>query len=103
MIEVYVEEFATREIPVKIRFRGRLAASLRLKAARTIPERVAVMGYKSRINDVNVVYTEEVDLEAIAASLTRRVALKQTEDILKFRDHQDVELQLEVEARGAKK
>ena len=103
MIEVYVEEFATREVPVKIRFRGRLAAPLRLKSAKVVPDRVIVMGYKSQINDIDVVLTEEVDLDGITASQTRRIALKQTRDILKFRDHRDVELQLEIEERGARK
>lgn len=103
MIEVYVEEFATREVPVKIRFRGRLPERLKLKAARVLPDRVMVMGYKSQINDIDVVLTEEVDLNEIGQSLTRRIALKQTRDILKFRDHRDVELQLEIEDRGTKK
>ena len=61
------------------------------------------MGYKSQINDIDVVLTDEVDLDEISASLTRRLALKQTRDILKFRDHRDVELQLEIEDRGARK
>jgi YbbR domain-containing protein len=103
MIEVYVEEFATREVPVKIRFRGRLKPPLVLKEARVIPDRVTVMGYKSQINGIDVVMTEEVDLNEISQSLTRRLALKQTRDILKFRDQRDVELQLEIEVRGAGK
>lgn len=103
MIEVFVEEFATRELPVKIRFRGRLAPQLRLKSARVVPDRAVVMGYKSQINDIDAVWTEDVDLEAVKASLSRRLGLKQTPDILKFRDHRDVELQLEIEERGQKK
>lgn len=103
MIEVYVEEFATREVPVKIRFRGRLPAHLRLTSAKVVPDRVIVMGYKSQVNDIDVVLTEEVDLSGITASQNRRLALKQTRDILKFRDHRDVELQLEIEDRGAGK
>jgi len=103
MIEVYVEEFATREVPVKIHFRGRLKPPLVLKEARVIPDRVTVMGYKSQINDIKLVMTEEVDLSEIGQSLSRRVALKQTRDILKFKDRRDVELQLEIEDRSAKK
>jgi YbbR domain-containing protein len=103
MIEVYVEEFATREVPVRIRFRGRLAAPLRLKSAKVFPDRVIVMGYRSQVGDIDVVLTEEVDLDGITASQTRRIALKQTRNILKFRDHRDVELQLEIEEHGAKK
>jgi hypothetical protein len=61
------------------------------------------MGYKSQVGDIDMVLTEEVDLDGITASLTRRLALKQTRDILKFRDHRDVELQLEIEEHGARK
>jgi YbbR domain-containing protein len=103
MIEVFVEEFAMREVPVKIRFRGRLPLNLKLKSAKVIPDRVTVMGYKSQINDIAVVLTDEVDLDQVSASLSRRLALKQTRDILKFRDRPDVELQLEIEDRGAGK
>ena len=103
MIEVFVEEFATRELPVKISFRGRLAPPLRLKSAKTIPDRVVVMGYKSQINHIDAVLTEEVDLDGVNASLSRRLLLKQTPDILKFRDQRDVELQLEIEDRGQKR
>jgi len=103
MIEVYVEEFATREVPVKVRFRGRLPGQLRLRSAKVVPERVTIMGYKSQINDIDVVLTEEVDLDTVTGSETRRIILKQTRDILRFRDYRDVELQLEVEDRGLKK
>ena len=103
MIEIYVEEFATREIPVKIRFHGRLPTPLRLKSAKVVPDRVTIIGYKSQINGIDVVLTEEVDLGGVNRSLNRRIALKQTPDILKFRDTRDVELQLEIEERGAKK
>lgn len=103
MIEVYVEEFAMREVPVKIRFRGRLPLQLKLKSAKVIPDRVTIMGYKSQINDIEVVLTDEVDLATIGKSQSRRLALKQTRDILKFRDHPEVELLLEIEDRGARK
>jgi YbbR domain-containing protein len=103
MIEVYVEEFATREVPIKIRFRGRLPSQLKLKSAKVVPDRVTIMGYKSQINGIDAVWTEEVDLAGISQSLSRRLTLKQTRDILKFRGHPEVELQLEIEDRSAKK
>jgi YbbR domain-containing protein len=103
MIEVFVEEFAMREVPVKIRFRGRLPLNLKLTSAKVVPDRVTIMGYKSQINGIDVVLTDEVDLDQVSTSQSRRLALKQTRDILKFRDHPDVELQLEIEDRGARK
>ena len=103
MIEVFVEEFAIREVPVKVRFIGRLPAPLRLKSSKVVPERVTIMGYKSQVNDIDAVLTEEVDLGGITKSQNLKLALKQTRDILKFRDYREVELQLEIEERGAKK
>jgi len=103
MIEVYVEEFATKDVPIKIRFRGRLPEPLKLKAARVVPDRVTIIGYKSQINGIDVVLTEEVNLNEVGQSLTRLIALKQTRDILKFKDRRQVELQLEIEDRSAKK
>jgi hypothetical protein len=50
-----------------------------------------------------MVMTEEVNLEEIGASQKRKVSLKQTRNILKFRDRRDVELFLEIESLTAKK
>jgi YbbR domain-containing protein len=103
MIAVYVEEFDTKELPVKIHFRGRLPAALKIKEARVIPDRVTIIGYKSQLGDITMVHTEDVNLDEIGASQKRRVALKQTRNILKFRDRRDVDLLLEIESIPAKK
>jgi hypothetical protein len=97
MIEVYVEEFASKEVPIKIRFRGQLREPLKLKEAKIVPDRVTIIGYKSQINDIDVVLTEEVNLDEIEQSLKRKITLKQTRNILKFIDHRDVDLFLEIE------
>jgi YbbR domain-containing protein len=101
MIEVFVEEFAAKELPVRVRFRGQLREPLKLKEARVVPDRVTIIGYKSQLGNIGVVYTEEVDLGEIEASQKRAVALKQTRTILKFRDRRDVELLLEIESAPA--
>jgi YbbR domain-containing protein len=103
MIEVHVEEFDTKEVPVKIHFRGQLPAPLKMREAKIIPDRVTIIGYKSQLSDITVVLTEEVNLDEIVASQTRKVALRQTRNILKFRDHRDVDLLLEIEGIPAKK
>jgi len=102
MIEVYVEEFDAKELPVKIRFRGQLPEPLRLKGYKSIPDRVTIIGYKSQLNGISVVFTEEVDLDGVGASLTRAVALKQSKNILKFRDRRDVDVVLEIEPAAVK-
>jgi YbbR domain-containing protein len=103
MIEVYVEEFDTKELPVKIRFRGQLKKPLKMKEAKVIPDRVTIIGYKSQLSNITVVLTEEVNLDEIMESQKRKVALKQTRNILKFRDRRDVDLLLEIESIPAKK
>jgi len=96
MIGVYVEEFDTKELPVRIRFRGQLKEALKMKEARVVPDRVTIIGYKSQLDGITVVMTEEVNLDEIMSSQKRRIALKQTRNILKFRDHRDVELIMEI-------
>ena len=103
MIEVYVEEFDTKEVPVKIRFRGQLKDTLKLKEAKVIPDRVTIIGFKSQLSDITMVMTEEVNLNEIEESQKRKVALKQTRNILKFRDRRDVDLLLEIENIPVKK
>jgi YbbR domain-containing protein len=103
MIEVYVEEFDAKELPVKIRFRGHLQEPLKMKEAKVIPDRVTIIGYKSQLGNITEVLTEEVNLDEIGASRKLKVALKQTRHILKFRDRRDVELLLEIESKPAKK
>lgn len=102
MIEIFVEEFDTKELPVKIRFRGQLKETLKLKEAKVIPDRVTIIGYKSQLGNITVVLTEEVNLDEIGASQKRKVALKQTRNILKFRDRRDVDLVLEIESMPKK-
>lgn len=102
MIEVYVEEFDTKELPVRARFRGQLKEPLKMKEFKVIPDRVTIIGYKSQLQNLTVVFTEEVDLDDIKASQKRTVALKQTRNILKFRDRRDVDLLLEIESTAAK-
>jgi YbbR domain-containing protein len=102
MIEVFVEEFDAKEIPVKIHFRGQLKEPLKMKGFKVIPERVTIIGYKSQLSNITSVFTEEVNLNEIESSQKRKVALKQTRNILKFRDRRDVDLLLEIENIPAK-
>jgi YbbR domain-containing protein len=102
MIEVYVEEFDAKELPVKVRFRGQLKEPLKMKGFKVVPDRVTIIAYKSQLNSLTAVFTEEVDLNGITTSRTLRVPLKQTRNILKFRDRRDVDLILEIENMAAK-
>jgi YbbR domain-containing protein len=102
MIEVFIEEFSAKELPVKISFHGRLKEPLKLREAKVIPDRVTIIGYKSQLGNITAVFTEEVNLDEIEASQKRKIALKQARNILKFRDRIDVDLLLEIENTQAK-
>jgi YbbR domain-containing protein len=80
-----------------------LKEPLKIIEAKVIPDRVTIIGYKSQLSNITMVMTEEVNLEEIGASQKRKVSLKQTRNILKFRDRRDVELFLEIESLTAKK
>ena len=54
MIEINVEEFVIREIPVKIHFIGRLKSGLTLKEARVNPEKVTVIGFRPQITEIDI-------------------------------------------------
>jgi len=103
MIAVVVEEFDTKELPVKVRFRGQLRPPLKLSDVRAVPDRVTIIGYKSQLSAITVVLTEEINLDEIEASQKRTVALKQTRNILKFRDRRDVDVVLTIEGPAAGK
>ncbi len=75
MIEVAIEEFITRDIPVKVRFKGKLPAGLQLAETRIIPERITLKGSKSQINHVQAILTEEIDLSAIRSTVSRHLTL----------------------------
>ena len=96
MIEINVEEFVSREVPVKVHFIGRLKAGLTLKETRVIPEKVLVIGYRLQIADVDSVSTEPLNLAGIENTTSLKIGLKKTGSILRFPDRREVEVFLEI-------
>jgi YbbR domain-containing protein len=96
MIEINVEEFAIREIPVKVRFIGRLKSGLTLKEARVIPEKVTVIGFRPQIAEIDSISTEPLNLATIENSTNLIVALAKTGNILRFQAQKEVEVVLEI-------
>ncbi len=101
MIEVEVEEFMRKEVPVRIRYRGRMSPGVVLIKRSVNPEKVVVFGYRSQIQSVSVVNAEEdVKLDEIMKTRTIRIPLQKTEEILRFIDSDSVEVTIEVENRN---
>lgn len=100
MIEIFIEQMVDKEVPVQLLLAGRPIGGRRLVSARVSPERVNVNVYKSQYGKVHIVFTEEINLAAIGHSTTLRVPLRQTKDILRFRDVKEVDVILTLEDDG---
>lgn len=102
MIEVEVEEFMRKEVPVRVRYRGRMPNGVVLLNRTLKPEKVVVFGYRSQIQNVTVVNAErDIHLDTIERTRTFRIPLQKTEEILRFEDTDTVEVVIEVENRNA--
>ncbi|MDY0297601.1 MAG: CdaR family protein [Acidobacteriota bacterium] len=102
MIEVEVEEFMRKEVPIRVRYRGRMSPGVVLLNRTLNPEKVTVFGYKSQIQNVTMVNAErDVQLDRIERTRTIRIPLQKTEEILRFEDTDTVEVTIEVENRNA--
>lgn len=101
-IDVTVEEFVSREVPVKVLLGGRLPAGLILQETRVVPERVWVVGFKSQLTGVSSAQTEVIDLSTLTATTTRRVTLTLGKEILKFKDSREVEVTLVIATKNDK-
>ncbi len=97
MIEITVKEFMTREVPVRVRYKGHLPNGILLLERRLVPEKVKILGYKSQIIDIQTVESlETVDLSDIESDTVITVHLKKEEGILKFEDKETVEVRITV-------
>ncbi len=103
MVEIQLEEFTTREFPVAVRFTGKLPAGLQIAKVSVVPDRVMVIGYKSRLAKLESVFTAEIPLPEWKASGTRQVPLQPGPEILKFRDRGEVDVTLTLSGESAPK
>lgn len=98
MIEITVKEFMTRDIPARVRYKGRMKSGIRLLERRIVPETVKVFGYKSQIINLQEVEAADwVNLSVIEASTVIKIPLKKEPEILKFEDTDTIEVHILVE------
>ena len=98
MIEMKVEEFMSKEVPVKIQFKNSLPPGVRIKEVLVRPSKVKIFGYRSQIQTVNRVSgLESIDRSKITDTITITVPLKKQQEIIKFEGAESVEVTAVVE------
>ena len=103
MVEISVEEFLAREVPVRVRYTGMFKPGVRLIERTVRPEKVKIFGYKSQIQKITMVSpVEAIDLSKIDKTQTITLPLKKEEEILKFEDTETVEVTIVVETKDGK-
>lgn len=95
MIEITATEMVTREVSVRVRYRGKLKPGIILKDRRVVPEKVQILGYKAQVEAIDMV-EPEVNLGEIEESGVIRLRLKKDKDIIKFVDTDIVEVHITV-------
>jgi YbbR domain-containing protein len=98
MIEITIEEFMSREVPIRVLDKGKLPRGIRLVERSIKPEKVTIFGYKSQIMDIGTIYASRgVDLAEITSTRTIKIPLKKSEEIIRFEDAEEVEVTVVVE------
>jgi YbbR domain-containing protein len=93
MIEINVQEFITKEVSIRVRYKGNLKPGIVLLDRQLVPEKVRIFGYKSQLSNLNeVVASEWVNLEEIKGNQKIRIPLKKSNEILKFENSDSVEV-----------
>lgn len=104
MISVTVKQIISKDVKVKVNFRGRLKPGIKLLEWQVVPERVKISGYKSQIEAIDTVYTAgEIIRDEIEESRTIKLPLQKTQEIVKFVGAEEVEVRLVVENQNKSK
>jgi YbbR domain-containing protein len=98
MIEITIEEFMSKEVPVRVFYKGKMRRGIKLIDRKISPEKVGIFGYKSKIMGIDTVYAlHSVDLSGIVKTRTIKIPLKKTEEIIRFEGAEEVEVTVQVE------
>lgn len=101
LIEISAAELITREVDVRIRYKGRMKPRVLLLDRYVVPKKVRIFGYKTQIADIqNIEGAEMVNLGEIEESQVIRIPLKKSREILKFEDSDTVEVHIKVDNRN---
>lgn len=104
MIEITAAELITIEVPVRVRYKGKMKRGLKLVDRKVVPEKVKILGYKSQILPLKSVEgSEMVNLSEIEGSRVVKIPLKKDKEILKFEDFDSVDVHIIIEDTRKKK
>lgn len=102
-IEITVEEYVSKEVPVRVYYKGRLKRHIRLIDRKITPEKIRIFGYKSQIQNINTIYgADSIDLSDITRSKVIKIPLKKEKEILKIEGSEEVEVSIVVENKNEK-
>jgi YbbR domain-containing protein len=103
LIEITTKEFITKEVNVRIRYKGSVPNGIHLIDRRVTPDKIKISGYKPDIGAITSVDgAEYVNLSEFQESKAVRVLLKKEKEILRM-DTDEVEVFVEVEDTHKKK
>ena len=104
MIEITAEQLITRDVGVRVRYKGKMKPGVKLLGRRIVPEKVKIYGYKSQILSINEVEAEQiVNLPEIEETRVIKIPLKKVKEILRFEDADSVDVHVTVENRNKNK
>ena len=104
MIEVIIKELVTREVSVRVMYKGKLKPGVILLTRKIVPDKVRIFGYKSEIANITIVEGSGfVELSEIDKTTTLKIPLKKVKEILRFEDTDYVEVFLTVENKKKEK
>ncbi len=99
IVRVISDEFSTREVPVRIIYKGRLPGGVRLLERRLSPERVVLFGYLSQIIKIDRVEGESaINLEDIDRNQVITVPLLKQDGIIRFEGAASVDVTFVVDS-----
>lgn len=100
MIAVTIKKLTWKDAVVKVNYKGKVKQDITL-VRKILPEKVKIYGYKSQVEDIDVVYAADtIDLGEIVESKTLKLPLQKREEILRFEGTGEIELQLIVEDKN---
>ncbi len=99
IVRVISDEFSTREVPIRIIYKGRFPKGVRLIERHLSHERVMIFGYLSQIIKIDRIEGEfAVNLDDIDRSKTVRVPLMKQDGVIRFEGISDVEVVFTVDS-----
>lgn len=99
IVRVISDEFSTREVPVRIIYKGKMPKGVRLLDRRLSHDQVTLFGYLSQIIKIDRVEGEwAIDLGTIDRNKTVTVPLLKEDGVIRFEGGASVDVTFEVES-----